>query len=329
MKSPTLSVAEITDLINNQVEQLPLPDAPIRLYEPIRYILNLGGKRLRPVLALMTHNLFSDNLDEVILPALSIEVFHNFSLVHDDIMDKAPLRRGQETVHKKWDDNVAILSGDAMLVKAYQLLENAPPENLSVLLNAFNKTAIEVCEGQQLDMDFENRLFDNNAVTEAEYMNMIKLKTAVLFGFSFQFGGITGSGKSEIIRQLYSAGVQLGFAFQLQDDLLDSYGGEKFGKQVGGDIINAKKTYLLVKVLEVANDKDYKDIINIMGNADLARNEKVNAILEYYDRYQIKDIVQSKIELHLGYFHESISNIDSIRGAGMLNYVNSLANRSV
>ena len=256
MRVPALTVSEVSSLIDSRIKQLSLPAHPARLYEPIHYILSLGGKRLRPLLALMTYNLFSDDIDEAVLPALSLEVFHNFTLVHDDIMDKAPMRRSKETVHKKWDNNVAILSGDAMLVKAYQLLEQVPQEKLPGLLSAFNKTAMEVCEGQQLDMDFENRSLDNNIVSEAEYMAMISLKTAVLFGLSFQLGGLLGTQDENIVEQLYNAGVHLGLAFQLQDDLLDLYGGENFGKQVGGDILNAKKTFLLVKALELAEQGD-------------------------------------------------------------------------
>ena len=327
--TPALSTSEISSLIDSKIKQLSLPASPARLYEPIGYILSLGGKRLRPLLALMSYNLFSDDVDEAILPALSIEVFHNFTLVHDDIMDNAPLRRGNDTVHIKWDDNVAILSGDAMLVKAYQLLEHAPQDKLPALLSAFNKTALAVCEGQQFDMDFEDRGLDNNAVTEAEYMNMIRLKTAVLFGLSFQLGGILGNQEESIVRQLYKAGVHLGLAFQLQDDLLDLYGGENFGKQVGGDILNAKKTYLLVKALELANEDDSQQIIAIMGQNKMPDKEKITAIKRVYDRYQIKDLAQAQIEQHLSDFENAISAIKSSRATIMLDFVNSLAHRAV
>ena len=329
MMTPALSVAEISSLIDSRVKQLSLPAHPARLYEPIHYILSLGGKRLRPLLALMSHNLFSTAIDEAILPALSLEVFHNFTLVHDDIMDKAPMRRGKETVHKKWDKNVAILSGDAMLVKAYQLLAQAPQDKLPKLLRAFNKTAMEVCEGQQLDMDFEIRSLQSNIVTEAEYMDMIMLKTAVLFGLSFQLGGILGTQDDITIEQLYKAGVHLGLAFQLQDDLLDLYGGENFGKQVGGDILNAKKTFLLVKALELANEDDSTEIIDIMGNNEMPDQEKIEAIKLLYDRYKIHELAQSQIEQHLSDFQETIMAINSTRATILLDFVNSLAHRSV
>ena len=326
--TPALSVTEISSLIDRKIKQLSLPAHPVRLYEPIRYLLSLGGKRLRPLLALMSYNLFSDEIDKAVLPALSLEVFHNFTLVHDDIMDKAPMRRGKETVHKKWDNNVAILSGDAMLVKAYQLLAQAPQDKLPELLRAFNKTAMEVCEGQQLDMDFENRKLDNHIVSETEYMNMIRLKTAVLFGLSFKLGGILGAQDENTIAQLYNAGVQLGLAFQLQDDLLDLYGGENFGKQLGGDILNAKKTFLLVKALELANEDDGKKIIDIMGNNGTPDKEKIAAIKLLYDSYKIHEIAQSQIVQHLNDFQETIIGINSTRATLMLDFVNSLAHRT-
>jgi len=329
MRVPALSVSDVSLLIDTRIKQLSLPAHPALLYEPMRYILSLGGKRLRPLLALMTLNLFSDDIEEAVLPALSLEVFHNFTLVHDDIMDKAPMRRGKETVHIKWDNNVAILSGDAMLVKAYQLLEQVPQEKLPYLLSAFNKTALEVCEGQQFDMDFENRSLDKNIVSEAEYMAMISLKTAVLFGLSFQLGGILGAQDENIVEQLYNAGVHLGLAFQLQDDLLDLYGGENFGKQVGGDILNAKKTFLLVKALELAEQNDYQNIISIMANNNQPAEEKIEAIRVLYDRYQIKELAQDKIELHLSDFQKAISSINSSRTKSLLDFVNSLANRAV
>lgn len=329
MMTTALSVAEISSLIDDKIKQLTLPSNPGRLYEPMRYIFSLGGKRLRPLLALMSNNLFSDSIDETILPALSIEVFHNFTLVHDDIMDNAPMRRGSDTVHIKWDNNVAILSGDAMLVKAYQLLEQAPQSKLPTLLKAFNKTALEVCEGQQFDMDFEDRSLENNVVTEAEYMNMIRLKTAVLFGLSFQLGGILGAQDENTVQYLYKAGVHLGLAFQLQDDLLDLYGGENFGKQVGGDILNAKKTFLLVKALALANEDDSKEIIYLMDNNEKPDQDKIAAVKLLYDRYKIHEIAQSQIEQHLSDFQKTINGINSTRATVLLDFVNSLAHRSV
>ena len=328
MTKPSFSASEISSLIDGKIELLSLPDSPERLYAPIRYILSLGGKRLRPLLALMSYNLFSESIDDGILPALSIEVFHNFTLVHDDIMDKAPMRRGKDTVHIKWDNNVAILSGDAMLVKAYQLLEHTPKEKLPKLLKTFNQTALEVCEGQQFDMDFETRSLSNNSVTEAEYMNMIRLKTAVLFGLSLQLGGILGSQNKDVVEQLYNAGVQLGLAFQLQDDLLDLYGGEKFGKQVGGDILNAKKTFLLVKALELASVEDKKQLIELMGNTNISDKEKIDAVSQLYEQYNIKELAQSQVEKHLNNFQKSLLGVNTMNATSMLEFVNSLSHRS-
>jgi len=329
MTNPSFSATEISSLIDEKIEILSLPAQPERLYEPIRYFLSLGGKRLRPLLALMSYNLFSESIDDGILPALSIEVFHNFTLVHDDIMDKAPMRRGKDTVHKKWDNNVAILSGDAMLVKAYQLLEQMPKEKLPMLLKAFNQTALEVCEGQQFDMDFESRSLSSNTVTEAEYMNMIRLKTAVLFGLSFQLGGILGNQDQSVVQQLYNAGVKLGLAFQLQDDLLDLYGGEKFGKQVGGDILNAKKTFLLVKALELASDEDKRKIIEVMVNINMPDQDKIDSVSELYGKYNVQEITQSQIEQYLDEFHSEIKGINPANATNMLDFVISLAHRSV
>jgi len=329
MTDNTLSVEEISSLINSKIQEVNLPEEPAKLYDPIRYILSLGGKRLRPLLAVMSHNLFTDDVSEVILPAISIEVFHNFTLVHDDIMDEAPLRRGQVTVHKKWNNNVGILSGDTMLVKAYELLSLAPNEKLPEILAAFNKTAIGVCEGQQLDMDFEERSLLENPVTEIEYMNMIRLKTAVLFGFSLELGGIMGSEDADVSQQLYNSGVHLGLAFQLQDDLLDLYGDEKFGKQIGGDILNAKKTYLLVKALELATSDKKQELVGIMTSNTITDQEMIESVKSLYNYYQIADMAKKQIELHLEDFRKTIMNIDSSRSSKLLDFVNSLANRAV
>ena len=220
---------------------------PKNLYEPVQYILNLGGKRLRPILTLMTADCFGGDVNKALDAALAVEVFHNFSLIHDDIMDDAPLRRGQQTVHEKWDLNTGILSGDAMLIMAYQLFENYPPETFQNLLTLFSKTALEVCEGQQYDIDFETR----NAVSIAEYLKMIEYKTAVLVAAAMKMGAIIAGASDEDQNRCYEFGKNLGIAFQLQDDYLDAFGNpETFGKQVGGDIIENKKTYLYLKALE-------------------------------------------------------------------------------
>src|ERR1700759_413091 len=250
---------ELQDIIGNAVKELNYPEYPAQLYEPISYILSLGGKRMRPALLLMACDLFGGDVDAAIPPALAIEVFHNFTLMHDDIMDNAPIRRGHATVHTKWNQNVGILSGDVMLVQGYKLMMQVPDHLLRPILDIFNVTAIGVCEGQQLDMEFE----ELTNVSIDEYLNMIKLKTAVVLGGALKIGALIGGADTKDADLLSDFGVNLGIAFQLQDDILDVYGDpEKFGKQVGGDIISNKKTYLLLKSLELANKQQSSELHN-------------------------------------------------------------------
>ena len=248
---------------------------PKNLYEPINYILKLGGKRLRPVLTLMTSEVFDGSATEAMNAALSVEVFHNFSLIHDDIMDEAPLRRGKETVHEKWDLTIGILSGDAMLILAYQLFENYEPQIFRALAKLFSKTALEVCEGQQYDIDFETR----NDVSIAEYLKMIEYKTAVLVGAAMKMGAIVAKASEEDQNLIYDFGRFLGVAFQLQDDYLDAFGNpETFGKQVGGDILENKKTYLYLKTLELGSDTEKSNLSEVMSNASIANEAKVEKV---------------------------------------------------
>ncbi len=235
---------------------------PKNLYEPIQYILKLGGKRMRPVLTLMTSEIFNSDFKKSLNAALSIEIFHNFSLVHDDIMDDAPLRRGQETVHEKWDVNTGILSGDAMLIMAYQLFESYDDNMFRTLVEVFSKTALEVCEGQQYDVDFETR----NDVTIPEYLKMIEYKTAVLVGAAMKMGAIVAEASLEDQESIYQFGKNLGIAFQLQDDYLDGFGDPKtFGKQVGGDIIENKKTFLYINALKLSNTEDSEQLQHLFS----------------------------------------------------------------
>lgn len=237
---------------------------PVNLYEPVRYILNLGGKRIRPILTLMGADIFGSTPEEALPAALAVEVFHNFSLVHDDIMDEAPLRRGKATVHTKWDVNTAILSGDAMLIQAYQNFEAYEPELFLQLAKLFSKTALEVCEGQQYDVDFETR----SDVTQKEYLHMITYKTAVLVGAAFQMGAIVAERGQKEQEAIYEYGKLLGIAFQLQDDYLDAFGNpETFGKQVGGDVIENKKTYLYLKALELGSASQQKELLYLFSDA--------------------------------------------------------------
>ncbi|MEC3905900.1 polyprenyl synthetase family protein [Tamlana sp. 2201CG12-4] len=248
---------------------------PKNLYEPVTYILNLGGKRLRPVLTLMTADIFNENYKVALNAALSIEVFHNFSLVHDDIMDDAPLRRGKKTVHEKWDINTGILSGDAMLIMAYQLFENYEAHVFQALAKLFSKTALEVCEGQQYDVDFETR----QDVSISEYLKMIEFKTAVLIGAAMKMGAIVAGASPEDQHHIYEFGKNLGIAFQLQDDYLDAFGDPKtFGKQVGGDIIENKKTYLYLKALEFSNKEDSAALERLFSSTPDDPTDKIEGV---------------------------------------------------
>ena len=263
------------DYLNEYIQ----PKGPISLYEPVNYILQLGGKRLRPILTLMSAEIFGCNYNLALNAALSVEVFHNFSLVHDDIMDAAPLRRGQQTVHEKWDVNTAILSGDAMLIMAYQLFENYEPKVFQGLAKLFSKTALEVCEGQQYDVDFETR----DDVTIPEYLKMIEYKTAVLVGAAMKMGAIVAEAPESCQEAIYDFGKNLGIAFQLQDDYLDAFGDPKaFGKQVGGDIIENKKTYLYLKTVEFSKGPEQRQIKHLYGINPLDSQDKIETIKQLF-----------------------------------------------
>ena len=243
------TITELTEKINRHFEELKFTRQPQGLYAPVSYVLSIGGKRIRPLLMLMAYNLYREDVEHIFPQATGIEVYHNYTLLHDDLMDKADRRRGKPTVHKVWNENTAILSGDAMLVLAYQFMAQCPPECLKEVMDLFSQTALEICEGQQLDMDFETR----KDVTEAEYMEMIRLKTSVLLSCSLKMGALLAGASPEDAGHLYDFGIHLGLAFQLKDDLLDVYGNpEVFGKNIGGDILCNKKTYLLIKAYEQA-----------------------------------------------------------------------------
>lgn len=303
----TYSHQEIISVIEKEIEGYTYPEKPTLLYEPIDYILKLGGKRIRPSLTLMVHNLWSENIAEAINAALAVEVFHNFTLIHDDIMDKADKRRGKETVHVKWNENVGILSGDAMLILAYQLLQKSEGQHLLNLLPLFNKTAMGVCEGQQYDMDFETR----NNVQVDEYIEMIRLKTSVLLAAAMQIGGITANASKEQQDILYKIGINLGLGFQLQDDYLDAFGDEKsFGKQTGGDIVQNKKTYLMLKSLEVSAGKpENTELVKWIESTDFNRDEKVGAVKGIYTALGV-----DKLSLNLAnsYFDTAFTEFDKL-----------------
>jgi len=274
-----LSIEKYQTVFINYLNDFATPKAPNNLYEPIQYILGLGGKRLRPVLTLMTSEIFGKSFEKSLDAALAVEVFHNFSLIHDDIMDDAPLRRGQQTVHEKWNLNTGILSGDAMLILAYQLFENYDGETFKSLAELFSKTAIEVCEGQQYDIDFETR----NDVTIPEYLKMIEYKTAVLVGAAMKMGAIVAKASIEDQNKIYDFGKSLGLAFQLQDDYLDAFGNpENFGKQVGGDIIENKKTYLFLKALELSESNKREELYKYFNNISHNNLEKVENVKQIF-----------------------------------------------
>lgn len=285
----------MTDLLNkieDRIAAISLGSNPENLYDPIRYILCLGGKRLRPMLVLLGYGLQKDDVEAIIDPALAVEVFHNFTLMHDDIMDEAPIRRGKPTVHEKWNTTVAILSGDTMFVKAYDQLLKSQDVDLQEVISKFNKCAIEVCEGQQLDMNYETL----DTVSEDQYIEMIRLKTAVLLGFSLEYGGILAGMNDYEKAQLKNIGEQAGIGFQLMDDLLDVYGDKKkFGKQVGGDIVSNKKTYLLIKALELANEDQRNRLNKWLAKKEFKAEEKVEAVKEIYAEIGIKELTQLKM----------------------------------
>ncbi|MEO8885213.1 MAG: polyprenyl synthetase family protein [Mucilaginibacter sp.] len=286
---------DLQDLISQSVDKLTFPVHPADLYEPLSYILSIGGKRMRPALLLMACDLFGGDIDEALSPALAIEVFHNFTLMHDDIMDNAPLRRGRVTVHEKWNQNVAILSGDVMLIEGYKLMMKVPNHLLREILDIFNDTAVGVCEGQQIDMDFEQR--DDVAISE--YINMIRLKTAVVLGGALKIGALIGGAEGKDADLLCTFGENLGIAFQLQDDILDVYGDpEKFGKQVGGDIISNKKTYLLIKALELAKGNTAAELAHILANRDFINNDKVKAVTAIYNSLDIRQHADSEMQAY-------------------------------
>ena len=292
--------------INEAVAKVSINEQPVMLFEPIGYILSLGGKRLRPLLTLMAADLFEKEADIAIDSAVAMEVFHNFTLMHDDLMDRADMRRGNPTVHKRWDDSVAILSGDAMLIEAYRHLEKIPADKLPTVLRIFSNMAMDVCRGQQYDMDFEQR----TDVTEAEYLKMIRLKTAVLFACSLKIGAILADAPAEDAELLYEYGINLGLAFQLKDDLLDVYGDpETFGKKIGGDILCNKKTFLLILALKNANPQQLEELNKWLSRTDFEPETKVKAVRNIYDELNLKTISENLIEK---YYLASLDRLSAI-----------------
>ncbi len=313
-----LDLKRYQEAIAAGITALELPETPSNLYDPIRYFMTLGGKRMRPALCLIACEMIDGKMDAAIHPAIGVELFHNFTLIHDDIMDKAPVRRAKPTVHERWDQNIAILSGDALFVVACQQIMKANPDVSGALMDVFHRTALEVCEGQQMDMDFESR----SDVGFSEYLEMIRLKTAVLLGCSLKMGAIIAKAPNQVGNDLYDFGVSLGIAFQMQDDILDAYGvSEKVGKQTGGDIISGKKTFLVMKALEEGSD-DQNDTLS--GLLEGSGSEKVSNVLEHFSGLQVKEKVQEDME---SWYHKAMSSLDNIDGQGYdTTYLRSLGN---
>lgn len=303
---------QILEKVNTALAMLPYNRKPEDLYDPIRYVLSLGGKRIRPVLMLMGYNLYREDVDSIMMPALGLETYHNYTLLHDDLMDRADVRRGHPTVHKKWNENAAILSGDSMLVLAYQRVAQCNPEMLPKVMELFTETALQIGEGQQYDIDFETR----DDVTEAEYIEMIRLKTSVLLACALKMGGLLAGAPSADLEALYDFGEQLGLAFQLQDDYLDVYGDFKvFGKRIGGDILCNKKTYMLINAQLRANSAQRQELENWLAATDFDEEQKISSVTRLYDEIGIPELAQQKIQFYYDLAEKSLAKVALPKGA--------------
>lgn len=297
---------EILKMVNEFLDHLSYDRKPESLYEPIKYVLSMGGKRIRPTLMLLAYNLYKENPEDILMNACALETYHNYTLLHDDLMDNADMRRGHLTVHKKWNDNTAILSGDSMLVLAFQRMMQCDTKHLKDILDLFTVTALEIGEGQQYDMEFETR----NDVKEEEYIEMIRLKTSVLLACALKIGAILADASAEDADNLYKFGEQIGLAFQLQDDYLDVYGDSKvFGKEIGGDITSNKKTYMLINAFNKANAAQREELTRWVSARDFDRNEKVDAVTRLYNEIGIDQLAQDKIAY---YFAQSKKYLDAV-----------------
>lgn len=321
-----INADQILKLVNDYLVQLPYDRRPASLYEPIRYVLSMGGKRIRPVLMLLSYNLFKEDPETILMPACALETYHNYTLLHDDLMDNADLRRGHETVHKKWNANTAILSGDSMLVLAYQRMQQCSSDKMAEVLALFTETALEIGEGQEYDMAFEHR----DDVSEEEYIEMIRLKTSVLLACALKIGAILAGASKEDADNLYRFGEQIGLAFQLQDDFLDVYGDTRvFGKAIGGDITSNKKTFMLINALNHANEEQRRELESWIGATEFDRDEKVAAVTRLYNEIGIDRMAQDKIAY---YFEQSRKylqavSVDDSRKAELAAYAQRMMNR--
>lgn len=320
---------QCASLIEKEINSLAIGrKTPHNLYQPIDYVLEAGGKRVRPVLTLLACNLFGGHVEKAIMPAIAIEVFHNFTLLHDDVMDKAGVRRNRPTVHVRWSENTAILSGDAMLTLAYQYLCRTASPRLPEMLEVFNRSALEVCEGQQYDMDFESR----DDVSIDEYLNMIRLKTAALIAASLQMGAICGDADEDNTELLYRFGISLGLTFQIQDDWLDAYSDPGiFGKATGGDILTGKKTYLLLTAMEQADNETKKSLLSIINDGQMPADEKIGKVKDIYGRLNVGDIAQEAAEKYYLQAMQYLQNVkisDRLRKTELEKFASELLKRN-
>lgn len=303
------SIDTLSNKIEETIRRISFDSKHKNLYDPIRYTLSLGGKRVRPLLTLLATDMLGGEVDNSLKPAVGIEIFHNFSLLHDDLMDKSDVRRGKPTVHKKWNANTAILSGDAMLIESYRYIASVSSGQLPEIMDLFSTTAMEVCQGQQLDMDFEQR----REVTESEYIEMITLKTAVLLGCSLKMGAILANAPARDSNLLYDFGINIGLAFQLKDDLLDVYGNpQTFGKNIGGDIVNNKKTFLLIMALKTANKKQHAELTGWISSEKFDPDEKIEAVKNIYNELNLKSISENLIKK---YYLAALDGLSSVHVA--------------
>ena len=317
---------QLLNKVNDFIGRLSYDRRPASLYEPIEYVLSLGGKRIRPVLMLLTYNLYRENPETILMQAVALETYHNYTLLHDDLMDNADMRRGHDTVHKKCGANTAILSGDSMLVLAYQRMQQCDARHLQAVLDVFTETALEIGEGQEYDMAFETR----NDVAEDEYIEMIRLKTSVLLACAMQIGAILADAPEEDVRNLYKFGEQLGLAFQLQDDLLDVYGDPAvFGKAVGGDIVSNKKTYMLINAMNRANPEQRQELLRWIEAKTFDRTEKVRAVTALYDQIGIRELCEQKINNYFDECRKYLAkvNVSDERKQQLLDYTDEMMKR--
>lgn len=322
------TASELLERINSHITDLRFSRSPQGLYAPVTYVLSMGGKRIRPVLMLMAYNLYKEDVTRIFALATGIEVYHNYTLLHDDLMDRADRRRGKETVHKVWGDNAAILSGDAMLVLAYQFMAQCPAEHLKEVMDLFSQTALEICEGQQLDMEFESR----KDVKEEEYLEMIRLKTSVLLAASLKIGAILGGASAEDAERLYDFGMNLGVAFQLKDDFLDVYGNSAvFGKNIGGDILCNKKTYMLIKAFEHATDSQRDELNRWIDAKSFNPTEKIAAVTNLYNQMDVRGLCEKKMQEYSERAAKSLAavSVDVGKKEGLKTLMESLMYREV